>query len=198
MELKLFQEMTARLYCDRNFREAFLHNPVKNGIEFGLDRESSLSLARQCGSQINYFSRSLAFKRLRELRRLLPMLAQTLGPSLDNFFIEYSLNHPLDPSRYLGDAVLFVMFLCQRGNGIPVWALDLARWESAWLQARNNGQFYDCMIFKQLPVSVFSNTYLGVNTNNKYWKGFYFWIRLGSKKRLFSFKIGFFRSVIRD
>jgi len=138
MGLSETQRLLARLYLETPLRERFFADPQKVAAEFGLSPEDAAQWTSLSRRQTEFFARSLKFKRLAEVRRLLPRSAELLGSSFTELFLRYA-EAPLSGglAKHYEDALAFVRFAERVETPLePRWALDLLRYEAAWLHAR--------------------------------------------------------------
>jgi hypothetical protein len=139
MNLSDSQVLLARLYTDAGLRERFFSKANSAEREFGLHGQEAGQLSKLSAAQVNFFADSLIRKRLGEASKLLPLTRKALGTRFDKVFRSYAENHHLDTSRpYQNDAISFSAILPHSARTefteIP-WAVDLARFEVAHLQA---------------------------------------------------------------
>lgn len=138
MGLSETQGFLARLYLETPLRERFFAAPQKVAAELGVPPEDAVHLAALSRRQTEFFARSLKFKRLTEVRRLLPRSAELLGSGFSELFLRYA-EAPLSGGlgKHCEDALAFVRFAERVETPLePHWALDLLRYEAAWLHAR--------------------------------------------------------------
>lgn len=130
MSLLEQQNLLARLYTDADLREAFLENPHSIAAEFGLTREEAQSITAILPDEVTFFSRSLVYKRLREVEKLLPICRNVLGDEFARLFEEFSSDYnPTSIKKHLDDALAFTGWLLGRETSPLV--RDAARFESA-------------------------------------------------------------------
>ena len=129
------QRALARLYTDGSLRERFFADAA-TGISLGLAPEETAQLLRS-QREIEAFARSLHAKRLGDTARMLPATRRELGLRFKALFHEYAAAPPPEGTRKVQeDAVRFARFLgTQRHDPSAQLALELARYESAWLEA---------------------------------------------------------------
>ena len=128
------QNFLARLLTDPVLRAAFLAEPETLGLEGGLTGEEIENLRQVLPEELNSFSESLFYKRLREVEKLLPLARRGLGRDFDALFRRFAAgSQPETIKKHLEDAVNFVDFLSGQAFEFP-WAIDLARYEQARLK----------------------------------------------------------------
>jgi hypothetical protein len=130
MGLAQTQQVLAQLYTNTDFRERFFANPQAVGTEFELSDEEAQQLA-QSAQQINIFANSLKWKRLGELRELLPRTTKVLGKDFTSLFWQYAETYlPQGIKKHREDAIAFANFLEKTIDGKE---RDLVRYEKTWL-----------------------------------------------------------------
>lgn len=151
MELSRLQQILVRLYTDRWFRERFFNDPFGVGAAHGLspiqvDRWRDLS-----GAQVEFFASSLVRKRMNEVRKMLPFSSQVLGRTFERLFWLYAETHTLEAHKpHQQDAVNFTNYLQQRVAKYvrPQWALNLARYEAAYIETIGLGHWWAVHVFR--------------------------------------------------
>ena len=141
MGLSDTQKLLARLYVDSDLRKRFSTDPSGVGAEFGLSDAEAAEMGGLSLPQAEFFSRSLKFKRLAEVRRLLPRTAEAMGRPFSELFLSYAEREiPAGIAKHQHDAVAFAAHLqLSEIPAEPPWTRDLARYEAAWLQANRCG-----------------------------------------------------------
>lgn len=128
------QQILARLYTDRTWRERFFTNPQAVSKEFDFNEQ----LTQISAQQVNLFASSLQRKRLGQIRVLLPLTQQILGQKFSQLFGRYAPSYqPQGIKKHHHDALHFCEFIAKIAASEtiePVWAVDIVRYEQAWLQ----------------------------------------------------------------
>ncbi|BBD67325.1 hypothetical protein NIES4072_53810 [Nostoc commune NIES-4072] len=139
MGLAQTQEVLAQLYTNTDLRERFFANPETVGAELGLSCDEAQKLAQLSAKEVNIFANSLKWKRLGEVRQLLPRTARALGKNFTALFWRYAQTHvPKGIKKHKEDAIAFANFIfkvAQEENLDPFWISDLVRYEKTWLLA---------------------------------------------------------------
>lgn len=138
MGLAQSQFVLAQLYTNTELRERFFANPQVIGTELGLSCDEAQQLSQLSQNQVNLFANSLKWKRLAEVRELLPRTAQALGKNFTALFWRYAETYlPQGIKKHRDDAIAFANFIQKvaREEGIDPPFLDLVRYEKAWLLA---------------------------------------------------------------
>jgi hypothetical protein len=139
MGLAQTQQVLAQLYTNTEFRERFFANPQAVGGELGLSCDEAQQLAQVSVQEVNIFANSLKWKRLGEIRDLLPRTAKALGKNFNTLFWRYAQTYlPTGVKKHREDAIAFANFInnvAQNENLEPTWLGDLVRYERAWLLA---------------------------------------------------------------
>jgi hypothetical protein len=135
MGLVQIQQVLAQLYTNSELRKRFFANPQTVGAELGLNDEETQQLAEISVQQVNIFANSLKWKRLGEVRELLPRTARVLGKNFNDLFWRYAETHiPQGIKKHREDAIAFANFI-QAQEIEPAWISDLVRYEKTWLLA---------------------------------------------------------------
>ena len=139
MALEEIQRVLAKLYTDAVLRERFFADPQRVAEGMGLSFYEAHELAQLSAEQVNFFARSLQRKRLNEACKLLPITHRMMGKRFAPLFLKYANTRvPTGPKKHLEDAIAFSSFLEQvaRVNFIiPLWAVELVRYEATCLKA---------------------------------------------------------------
>ena len=135
MGLVQTQQVLAQLYTNSELRKRFFDNPQTVGAELGLSDEKTQQLAEISAQQVNIFANSLKWKRLGEVRELLPRTARVLGKNFNDLFWRYAETHiPQGIKKHREDAIAFANFIQQQEID-PDWLSDLVCYEKTWLLA---------------------------------------------------------------
>jgi len=144
MGLAQTQQVLAQLYTNTNFRERFFANP-QVGTEFELSADEAQQLA-QSAQQINIFANSLKWKRLGEVRELLPRTAKVLGKDFTSFFWQYAETYlPQGIKKHREDAIAFANFLEKTTSDLVA---DLVRYEKTWLLTYERDRYFQICWFR--------------------------------------------------
>lgn len=136
MELALQQKLLARLATHREFREQFFADPARVAASEGLTVAAE-SLTRLQHEQVKQLSRVLRRRRLGQVGVHLPLTRKALGARFSDLFRNYAV-HPVPGPRVWEDALGFARFIEAHAaeHGLnPAWAVSLARYEAAQLEA---------------------------------------------------------------
>lgn len=146
MGLAKIQQILAQLYTNSELRKRFFANPQTVGAELGLSDSETQQLSQLSVQEVNVFANSLKWKRLGEVRELLPRTARVLGKNFTSLFWRYAETHlPQGLKKHREDAMVaprtaegiaFTSFIekVAQAEGIdPAWVSDLARYEKTWL-----------------------------------------------------------------
>jgi hypothetical protein len=133
MGLAQTQQVLAQLYTNTELRNRFFANPQSVGRDLGLSEADIQQLSQLSSQQVNMFANSLKWKRLGEVRELLPRTARVLGKKFNDLFWQYAETHiPQGIKKHREDAIAFANFI-QKQDLEPVWVSDLVRYEKTWL-----------------------------------------------------------------
>ncbi len=184
MSLLEQQNTLARLLTDPQFRERFLADPDLNGRSLGLSEAETDELVRVAERDLSMFAESLVGKRLKEVKKLLPLTGRIAGEGFRRLFFEFARTfNPQAIRKHYEDAVHFCRFIEERHGHGPLG--DAARFERTRLTFFNEERraafcrsLYDLSTASGDDAELTSRgrTALAV------------WIRLG-KKRVFHFVI---------
>lgn len=152
MDLIITQLLLARFYTDATLRNRFIADPEAVAREFGLDSHQSSEFAQLSARQVSFFADSLIRKRLGEVCKLLPLTRTALGIRFDSLFRRFAQCHRLHmPKLHQSDAIAFCAFLEKAARAdFPEkpWALDMARFEAACLEANAAGRHWIVRLFR--------------------------------------------------
>ncbi|MGJ0394959.1 MAG: hypothetical protein ACR65U_01845 [Methylocystis sp.] len=141
MSLAETQALLARLFTDDELRREFFELPVAVAARFGLSAEEAQRLAALDRREMDAFARSLIGKRALYARKALPLTARALGDQFDSLLAEAIRGRARDQSSRTDAAALVALLekrLSQRELA-PVWIVDLARFELAFVEAGGSG-----------------------------------------------------------
>ncbi|NEU71037.1 hypothetical protein PI95_000210 [Hassallia byssoidea VB512170] len=145
MGLAQTQQVLAQLYTNTNFRERFFANPEAVGTELKLSDDEAQQLA-QSARQINIFANSLKWKRLGEVRELLPRTSKVLGKDFTALFWQYAETYlPQGIKKHLQDAIAFANFLEKTTSDL---VKDLVRYEKTWLLTYERDRYFQISWFR--------------------------------------------------
>jgi hypothetical protein len=146
MALAQTQQVLAQLYTNTEFRERFFANPQTVGVELGLSCDEAQQLAQLSQQEVNVFANSLKWKRLGEIRELLPRTAKALGRNFTTLFWRYAETYlPTGIKKHREDAIAFANFIikvAQNDDIVPAWVVDLVSYEKTWLLAYKPGNYF--------------------------------------------------------
>ncbi len=138
MSLITVQKALARIYTDSKLRDDFLTNPEVVGRTLKLNCWEIQQLSQLSSQEVNLFASSLKYKRLGEIRKLLPLTTKVLGNELNNLFFKYAETYlPRGNKKHLQDTIQFAQFILQtttKETIQPAWILDILRHEKMWLE----------------------------------------------------------------
>ncbi|MBD2296084.1 hypothetical protein H6G06_22040 [Anabaena sphaerica FACHB-251] len=133
------QKFFAQLYTNSQLRERFFANPDVVGLDLGLSLDEIQQLSQLSAKDVNIFANSLKWKRLGEVRELLPRTARVLGKDFNALFWRYAETYlPPGIKKHQNDAISFANFIvktAQEESIEPAWISDLVRYEKTWLLA---------------------------------------------------------------
>src|SRR5215213_10715553 len=134
MGLKQQQDLLARLYTDEAMRRRFREHRVAVAGEFGLTEAEANDLSEIASAEIDWFANSLQSKRLREVKKLLPVTTRAIGEKLGPLFRKFSDGfNPISVKKHLEDTLGFADWLL-RGSRVDAIAADIVRFESVRLR----------------------------------------------------------------
>lgn len=138
MSLITVQQALARIYTDNKLRDDFLTNPDVVGRTLKLNCIEIQQLSKLSNKEVNMYASSLKYKRLGEIRKLLPLTNKVLGNELNKLFFQFAETYlPSKNNKHLQDAVQLTKFILNTDIQ-PQWILDIVRYESLWLKTINN------------------------------------------------------------
>jgi hypothetical protein len=136
MELARQQKLIARLAIDRAFRETFFADPARVAANEGLTGAAE-ALVKIHHEQLRQLTRVLRRRRMAQVGEQLPLTRKALGSHFADLFRNYAVTPP-PGTRPFEDALGFARHLGKQASsqGLdPSWALSLARYEAAHLEA---------------------------------------------------------------
>ncbi len=113
MELRQYQEILARLYTDKNFRESFFRDRTTTYQQLHISEKNTQLLNELSKLQVEQFAHSLISKRLEAAKSILVLTSRQMGNYFAKAFFEYASCNKLEESnnKYLTDALSFTKFL---------------------------------------------------------------------------------------
>ncbi|MBH8577655.1 hypothetical protein I8752_32765 [Nostocaceae cyanobacterium CENA369] len=152
MGLAQTQQVLAQLYTNTELRERFFANPQAIGAELGLSCDEAQQLAQVSLREVSIFANSLKWKRLGEVRELLPRTAKVLGKNFTALFWQYAESYlPKGIKKHREDAIAFSNFIIkvsQAESLSPTWVSDLVRYEQTWLLAYEPSSRFSVCFFR--------------------------------------------------
>ena len=137
MSLITVQQALARIYTDSKLRDEFLTNPDVVGRTLKLNCVEIQQLSNLSSQEVNMYASSLKYKRLGEIRKLLPLTVKVLGNKLNELFFQYAETYlPSKQNKHLQDAMQLCRFILNT-NIQPEWTLDIVNYEYMQLQTIN-------------------------------------------------------------
>ncbi|MGD1920833.1 MAG: hypothetical protein ACFCAD_19295 [Pleurocapsa sp.] len=128
MSLITVQQALARIYTDSKLRDDFLTNPDVVGRTLKLNCVEIQQLSKLSKKEVNMYASSLRYKRLGEIRQLLPLTNKVLGNELNKLFFQYAQTHlPQGNKKHLQDAIAFTKFILNTviKDVNPDWLWDI-------------------------------------------------------------------------
>lgn len=171
MSLLEQQNLLAKLYTEDTFRREFLSNPLKIGAENNLNEAEIAELTEVMPEELNFFSESLFFKRLREVEKLLPLTHKVLAENFQIHFRDFTGNYnPQSVKKHLEDAIEFCKYL--QTNRIVT--KDAAKFEQTKLEFYGNGKSFK-FVWLNYNIETFAPK-----------KSFAMWIKTGKTVKFFN------------
>ncbi|MFO1102335.1 MAG: hypothetical protein U1E20_05460 [Methylocystis sp.] len=141
MALAETQALLARLFTDDELRREFFEEPITVAARYGLGADEVQRLAALDRRETEAFAKSLIGKRTLYARRALPLTARLLSDRFDALLRE-AIRRPARGGKRRTDSAALVALLkknhTERDLG-PVWIVDLARFELAFIEAGGSG-----------------------------------------------------------
>lgn len=180
MSLQEQQNFLARLYTDPHIRARFFADPGKVGVDHGLVEAEIANLLAVASDEIAFFSKSLVWKRFREVVKLLPLTRQALGDDFRTQFFDFAPTfNPQSTKKHYEDAVAFSKWV-EAEPHMPVLVKNATAFERTRLTFLTESRLFSfCKLERtaQLPHS-------GPIVPGRF--GFAVWLRLGQQVRHFS------------
>ena len=175
------QNVLARLYTDAKFEQDFRADPEKVGDENGLSSNEIADINSIASEELEFFSESLIWKRLREVEKMMPLTRKILGDDFRPAFLEFAPTfNPGGIKKHLEDAVEFCRFL-ENGDGSEL-AKDAAIFERTKLTFLNSNSI---ATFCRLKHDLRPKLKQDDPTNSVKRTSFAVWFRLGGRVRHF-------------
>lgn len=180
MSLLEQQKFLASLYTNPSLRNRFILTPEITGREFGLNDNEINDLVAIAWDEIQFFSESLVWKRLREAEKMLPMTSRALEDGFEKAFFEFAPSYlPKNIKKHYEDAVEFCKFV-ENARGLSGCARNAAVFERTRLIFMNERRILSwCFLRRGL-----GNTETGVRSKRS---RLAIWLRAG--KRVLHFTI---------
>jgi hypothetical protein len=180
MPLQEQQNLLARLYTDNSYRAEFLKEPSSFGESIGIPPEEAAALADVAACEVEWFAESLVSKRLREVRKMLPLTAQELGArEFDRRFREFCEGYsPTGVKKHLEDSLAFTKTL----TGDPSVGSServMARFESARLTHNAFGRRVSFCLLRSDPRRMTDSA------SSMRPRGLGIWVAIGGWSRIF-------------
>jgi len=178
------QKALAHLYTNAELRERFLADAVSVGKEIGLSENEARKIAEVSVDEFNFFSESLVWKRLNEVKKLLPLVNKAMEKDFEKKYFEFSSTfNPASVRKHLEDAIAFCGYIERASE--KAWLCDLVRFEKARLEF--NGLNRKCLLkhfnfdLREVIEKLRRDEKIGV-VERKRWIGV--WLRLGKDKEV--------------
>jgi hypothetical protein len=141
MGLGEIQRFLAQIYTHTELRERFFINPQEVGVEFGLNADEVENLGQLSRKDVNSFANSLKWKRLGEIREILPRTAKALGKDFNTLFWQYAESYlPTGIKKHRDDAIAFSNYILKTASLQSPWLKDLLVFEQTWLLSYQSGR----------------------------------------------------------
>jgi hypothetical protein len=153
MALAETQALLARLFTDDDLRREFFEAPIAVSARFGLSADDAQRLAALDRRETEAFAQSLIGKRMLYARKALPLTARALADRFDALLCEAIRGRASDGTLRADSAALVALLerrIAQRDLA-PVWILDLARFELAFIEAGGSGP---ALIFRRFDFAI--------------------------------------------
>lgn len=172
MTLQQEQDLLARLYTDREFREHVLD--VSGGDDA---RASKLALA--AADEVRWFAETLVTKRLREVEKLLPLSLQEIGKKeFESRFRRFAETYsPTTVKKHLDDAMGFTAYL-RKSRSLEPGESNIVTFEAARLRHKAFDRRFSLCFLKYDPRKV-----VGYRTYEPR-SGVGIWIAIGECSRI--------------
>lgn len=153
MGLAQLQQALARLYTDHDLRARFLERGDNVALCQLLTEQQREQLSAISPQRVDDFAKCLIGKRRAHVRRLLPWTCDALQQQLFPLFFKHATTfQPKEVGRHRDDALAFVRFLRRHAPRVrPQWVTELARYEAAWIRARQSDGCCFAGIFRHAP-----------------------------------------------
>ena len=134
------QNFLARIFTDEDLRSSFGEDPEETGTEYGLNSADVTALKGIIFADLDFFCDSLIGKRLREVRKMLPLTAQLMQNQFEHVFRIFADQfHSGSTNKHFADAVQFCRFLQSQSFENALFK-DTAKFEKTKLEFFGSGK----------------------------------------------------------
>lgn len=134
MGLVEVQKTLAQLYTSRELREKFLASPKTVAKDLGLNPKDLEQLTQLSTFHLREFSESLHYKRMGEVRDLLPFTSKSLKTKFSELFLKFADGYlPSGVKKHRDDAIAFAEFIIKNSDCLD-WCKEIANYESTRLK----------------------------------------------------------------
>ncbi len=134
MGLVEVQKTLAQLYTSRELREKFLASPKTVAKDLGLNPKDLEQLTQLSTFHLREFSESLHYKRMGEVRDLLPFTSKSLKTKFSELFLKFADTYlPSGVKKHRDDAIAFAEFISKKSDCLD-WCKEIAIYEATRLK----------------------------------------------------------------
>lgn len=147
MGLAEVQKTLAQLYTNRDLREKFLASPKTLAEDLGLNPKDLEQLTQLSTFHLREFSESLHYKRMGEVRDLLPFTSKSLKTKFSELFLKFADSYlPSGVKKHRDDAIAFAEFISKKPDCLD-WCKEIANYESIRLKLAESSKIVVFRLF---------------------------------------------------
>ncbi|MBL8193723.1 MAG: hypothetical protein JNM06_08055 [Blastocatellia bacterium] len=182
MGLAEVQKTLAQLYTDRDLREKFLASPKAVATDLGLNSKDLEQLTQLSTFHLREFSESLHYKRMGEVRDLLPFTSKSLKAKFAKFFLKFADGYlPSGVKKHRDDAIAFAEFISKKSDSVD-WCKEIAIYEATRLKLAESSKIIIFRLFHFPLKAIFSQLLQSKEPVLEKKLTLAIWIRLPGKK----------------
>lgn len=179
MGLIQIQRTLAQLYTNAELRQKFLTNPQETALDLGLSPQETEQISKLSAFHLQEFSNSLHYKRMGEVREILPMTEKSLKAKFNELFLQFAKNYlPSGIKKHRDDAIAFTKFLNQKSINIPAWCGEIATYEAMRLELTETKKLIIFQTFNYPIKKLFETVFKGEELTPNKQLTLAIWIRI--------------------
>jgi hypothetical protein len=182
MGLAEVQKTLAQLYTDRDLREKFLANPKTFATNLGLTSKDLEQLTQLSAFHLREFSESLHYKRMGEVKDILPFTSKSLKTKFAELFLKFADSYlPSGVKKHREDAIAFAEFIGKKSDSLD-WCKEIAIYEATRLKISESSKIIIFRLFRFPLKTIFSQLLQSQELSLEKKLTLAIWLRLPGKK----------------